>query len=172
MAGSSHYMLIQVGGHRSTATRIFFAKLDPEDYGWAKQHHWTTHSKDDRRVYAKRAQPGPDRSQPFLHRELLGLPPGKYPEVDHKNGDKLDNRRANLRIVTTGQNNQNLQGALRNSQSGIRGVCLCKQTGRWRAEAQLDGKAHWLGRHATIEEAEAAVVAFRRWHMPFSEMDH
>lgn len=56
----------------------------------------------------------------YLHRLLMGSPPGL--KVDHRNHDTLDNRRANLRIVTNRQNNENRNGAYSNSQSGVRGV--------------------------------------------------
>ena len=106
-----------------------------------------------------------------MHRELLDLPSGQRLEDDHRNGDGLDNRRANLRVTTKAQNQQNLRGARRSSKSGIRGVHPCKQTGRWIAQARIDGERHWLGRHDSMEAAEAVVVAFRRAHMEFSEMD-
>jgi len=42
----------------------------------------------------------------LMHRLILGLVPGD-PDVDHVNGDALDNRRANLRLATQSQNNGN-----------------------------------------------------------------
>ena len=104
-----------------------------------------------------------------LPREILGLSPGD-PQVDHKNGDTLDNRRANLRLASGGQNQQNRQRLNRNNlSSGVRGVTWSK--GKWMARVTLDGESHYLGRFVAIEEAEAVVVAFRREHMPYSEMD-
>ena len=44
----------------------------------------------------------------YLHREVLGLTPGDGLETDHRNGDRLDNRRSNLRVATRAQNAQNV----------------------------------------------------------------
>jgi hypothetical protein len=39
-----------------------------------------------------------------------------------------------------------------------RGVCFCKQTGRYQAHVCIGGKAKKLGRHDTIKQASAAYV--------------
>ena len=107
-----------------------------------------------------------------MHRQIMGLGLGDPREVDHVNRDQLDNRRENLRIVTRAQNLQNRSSrGNRNSKSGIRGVRLCKQTGRWAASAVINYETHWLGRHDTKEQAEAAVREFRAQHMPYSQED-
>ena len=105
-----------------------------------------------------------------LSRVVLGLSP-EDPQVDHKNGDTLDNRRSNLRAATNVENLQNRQGATRKAASGVRGVHWDGVTGKWRACATVNKKQHRLGRFTTIAEAEVVVVAFRQAHMPFSEMD-
>lgn len=101
-----------------------------------------------------------------LHRFIVGLAPGDGREVDHINGDRLDNRRENLRIVTRAQNNQNTPA--RGGSSAHRGVSFCKQTGRWRATAGLNGKLHHIGRFDTEAEAAEAAWAWRAENMPFA----
>jgi hypothetical protein len=101
-----------------------------------------------------------------LHREILGLAVGDPRHTDHINRDPLDNRRANLRIVTAAQNNQNL--GLRGGSSRYRGVSLFARTGRWRAECTLNGKNHHLGYFDSEDEAGEVARAFRAEHMPFS----
>ena len=76
-----------------------------------------------------------------------------------------------LRLATNAQNGQNRHGAQRDSTSGVRGVYWHRAAGKWYARAKLDGKNHHLGLFATIAEAEAVVVEWRRIHMPFSLMD-
>ena len=57
------------------------------------------------------------------------------------------------------------------SQSGVRGVTWNAATASWRATAQAAGRKHHFGLYGTIGEAAEAVAAFRREHMPHSEMD-
>ena len=57
-----------------------------------------------------------------LHREILGARP--WEQVDHRNHDTLDNRRANLRACDNSQNQQNRPRAQRNNRSGVKGVHL------------------------------------------------
>lgn len=166
-------MLLAVGGWQSDAKRIAFAQIDPADYEWAIQWRWSLVSGHGATLYAVRRVYTP--SEPVItlrmHREILGLPPSRYPEVDHRDGNGLNNRRENLRTATRTQNRQNLRSANRNSRSGVRGVSLDARRGKYKAQARLDGKVCWLGYHDTIEAAEAACIAFRRQHYPFSEMD-
>lgn len=63
--------------------------------------------------------------------------------VDHINGDKLDNRRANLRLCTNAENLRN--GKSRGGSSQYKGVCLHKQNKNWIATIMKDGKAKHIG---------------------------
>lgn len=96
----------------------------------------------------------------YVHRVILGAMAGE--EVDHINGDKRDNRRSNLRIVTHAQNHQN------RDRHPDRGVCYDKARGRWKARVTVNGREH-MTRHATKEEAIAAAVARRALLMPFAQ---
>lgn len=108
------------------------------------------------------------RGLQYLHQFVLGIAPGRHaPRIDHVNGFTLDNRRSNLRIATTAQNAQN-QGS-RGGSSRYRGVTWDKSRQKWMATAMLDGRRRTIGRFDAEDEAHAAVVAWRREHMPFSE---
>lgn len=98
----------------------------------------------------------------FLHRQLLGLQPGDSLQGDHKDRDRLNNRRSNLRVVTGAENSQNVPG--RAGTSRERGVSWDKRERRWRAVV----RGRELGRFETEEEAIACVRAYRRAHMPNS----
>lgn len=112
-----------------------------------------------RRVGVRRYQ------KPYVHRMILDAPSGMV--VDHINGDGLDNRRSNLRIVTQSENLQNRRGPMTNSRSGIRGVFRRSDCDRWEAQVVL-GRRKYRSLHPTIEEAEAAVREMRRKLLPYS----
>lgn len=84
--------------------------------------------------------------------------------VDHRDGNKLDCRRSNLRRVTYQVNQINRKRLNRNNTSGYRGVSL--NQGRWTARLKVDGKYIWLGTFSTIEEAVAARSVGEREHLP------
>lgn len=97
----------------------------------------------------------------LLHRFLMNAAPGE--EVDHINGDGLDNRRCNLRIVTHTQNNTNKMKMARNT-SGYKGVTFCRQTGRWRTFIVVNRRRINIGRYDTPEEAARAYDEVARVH--------
>ena len=89
----------------------------------------------------------------YLHRILFkDLPKGMV--VDHLNGNGLDNRRSNLRIVSHQQNTRNRSGSQKNSKSGVRGVYWHKQRGKWAACIRHNGKNISLGLYDDLEEAK------------------
>lgn len=76
-------------------------------------------------------------------------------QIDHINGDKTDNRIANLRLATPSQNKANTE-AQKNSASGLKGVSWHKKDRRWIARIQKNGSRVEVGRFKTAEEAAAA----------------
>lgn len=89
-----------------------------------------------------------------LHRLLLNSPAGMV--VDHINGDKLDNRRANLRAVSIKVNVRNCHAPVR-SNTGVRGVCTDRRSPKsFRAYIDADGKRVELGRFSSLTAAQAA----------------
>lgn len=83
-----------------------------------------------------------------LHRYIMNASKGEI--VDHINGNKLDNRKENLRFVTKKQNQQNINR---------RGYYLEKQTGKYKVSVRVNGKQKTIGRYTT--EAEAREVYMR-----------
>lgn len=107
----------------------------------------------------------------FVHREILGLP--RYRdgrEGDHKNRDSLDNRRENLRIVTHGQNQQNMSSA-RNSTSQYRGVSWDRYKQLWCGSVNAHGRRVFIQFFRDEESAHRAVIEVRKKYLPFSIED-
>lgn len=102
----------------------------------------------------------------LLHRFIVEAPDEM--DVDHIDHNLLNNRRANLRVCTRAQNNQNLANTRRNSKSGIRGVHWDKKKRKWVAGVRIEGKRHYLGSFDNLKEAEAAAVEGRRRYMTHS----
>lgn len=84
-----------------------------------------------------------------MHREIVGAPLGI--QVDHRNGNGLDNRRRNLRLATRRQNAANHK-LPRNNRSGCSGVWFDKGRAKWQVRI---GKK-FFGRFDTYMEACAA----------------
>lgn len=102
-----------------------------------------------------------------MHRLIMDCPEGL--EVDHKDGNGLNNQRLNLRLATSAENKCNkLAGS--NNTSGFKGVCLYKPNNKWRAYITKNGKQHSLGYYSTKEEARAAyIAAMHRFHGEFAK---
>lgn len=82
-------------------------------------------------------------------------------EIDHINGDKLDNRAVNLRSATRGGNCQNTR-IRKDNLSGARGVSWNSRTGKWRARCSVEKREHLIGSFNTKDEAARAYEAFAR----------
>jgi hypothetical protein len=96
----------------------------------------------------------------LVHRLVFLYMTGKHPygEVDHVNGDRLDNRWVNLRDVNPFENSRNQGNRIDNS-TGVRGVTY-RSTGRglkrWKARISHMGRRYDLGEYLTKEEAVTA----------------
>ncbi len=88
-----------------------------------------------------------------MHREVYGKTKAKY--MDHINGNKLDNRRENLRECSNSENMRN-RPAPSNNTSGYKGVFFCKQKGKYVAKIKLNYKENHLGTFSSKEEAAVA----------------
>jgi hypothetical protein len=85
-----------------------------------------------------------------MHRLILNSLKGS--STDHINGNKLDNRKSNLRICTIAQNNFG-RGLKSNNTSGVKGVHLHKPTGKWMVRVAANNKRHYFGLFSSKEEA-------------------
>lgn len=98
---------------------------------------------------------GIDGKTYYAHRLAWFYVTGVWPsQIDHKNGNRSDNKWSNLRIATHQQNILNAKRASNNT-SGSKGVSWHKAAGKWSAYIILDGKKRHLGLHETPSEAHA-----------------
>lgn len=91
-----------------------------------------------------------------LSRTIMHTPFGMY--CDHINGDKLDNRKINLRNCTSSENAHNRKGQ-QDCPNPYKGINYCKNrkgAKKWQAHIVVDGKRWGLGSFATAEEAAEA----------------
>lgn len=100
----------------------------------------------------------------FEHRLIWALHYGEWPDegmdIDHLNGDGLDNRIINLRLASRSMNRQNLRRAHRDSKTGFLGVTLSR--GRFHAHIKIDGRLRYIGSFETPELAHTAYVEAKR----------
>lgn len=101
----------------------------------------------------------------LLHRLIWMMHAGEWPEgeIDHINGVRTDNRLANLRIATSGENRQN-SCRYASNKSGYRGVSWFRVAGKWRADITVNRKAIYLGSFDDINEAAAYTKAKSELH--------
>lgn len=124
-----------------------FAIVDDEDFEELNKYKWYFYH-----GYAARTL-WPSRKNIYMHRNIIYVDSGM--EIDHKNGNKLDNRRLNLRIATHSQNSKN-QRIPKNNTSGFKGVTLNKRDGNWTSQIKVDGKHIFLGNYVLAEDAALA----------------
>ncbi len=102
-----------------------------------------------------------------VHRIAWLLTTGEWPAslIDHINGDRADNRLANLREADWHINAQNMRTGHRSGKSGLLGAHWVESAQKWQSQIQVKGCDVYLGRFATADAAhEAYVAAKRRLH--------
>lgn len=135
------------------------AIVDDEDYEKVKCYKWHAKSCSNRFYAARNYFINGRRTLLCLHHVIL--PKEDLRNVDHINGNTLDNRRGNLRYATDGQNRAN---SVKNSNSSSPYKGITKDikngswTGKWKAQIQINGKRVNLGRFASPELAHSVFV--------------
>ena len=141
------------------------ALVDESDYSELIKFKWFAkrrHYNDDRVYYAARSinyiRDGVRCTDTmFMHRQILGLPKGRHPQADHKDGDGLNNQRYNLRVTDSAGNNWNRHRMQGNNTTGYTGVM--RRGNKWGASIMIRGKLINLGTYATKEGAAAAYAS-------------
>lgn len=139
-------------------TKGLFALIDSQDVEEVGKHSWSAHtSRHAGRIYTSYAATaikdihGKYRYK-ALHAFIVQTQSGQH--TDHRNGNGLDCRRANLRSCTPGQNQCNYRLRSLNT-SGFRGVWP-SNNGRWQSAIKINKQTFHLGTFDTAEEAAKA----------------
>ena len=125
-----------------------FALVDDDDYERLSQYKWRLSN-----GYAIRHKPiGNGKYKTLaMQRDVMGCPVNY--QIDHKNCDRLDNRKENLRMANQAENSANAR-RIKETRSGYKGVSFHR--GVWDARIGVNYKRIHLGSFHTPEEAAMA----------------
>lgn len=129
-----------------------FFVIDEEDFKEVSRYSWALGKRGYPIAHTSRRDPNGYKTF-SLHRLIMN--PGDTEDVDHISGDKLDNRKSNLRICSHQENmfNQKLRET---NTTGYYGVSKMKSCGKYEAYIHIDGRKKYLG---LFETAEGAALA-------------
>lgn len=120
--------------------------IDDDNFERFLKMRWTINE-----GYARRLPPIPSM---YMHRLVMDNP---LSQIDHINGNRLDNQRTNLRLVTQQQNNANAKKwSIRKTSSRYKGVSWNEVKQKWEVKICFNYKTIHLGRHT--DENTAALV--------------
>jgi hypothetical protein len=147
-----------------------FTLIDGADFDSVWKYRWRIHTGHGSRTYYASTHVRPASGHPtsvLMHRLLTPA----VSEVDHINGDGLDNRRCNLRKATRAQNASNITRRAHN-RSGYIGVSWDAPRRAWQASVATNGRSLFLGRFANPQDAaRARDKAARALHGEFAVLN-
>lgn len=126
--------------------------VDDADEDYLSQFRWSLKVSGSN-MYARRWILGGNGKFLPMHREIMCAYSGI--QVDHIDGNTLNNQRSNLRLATPSQNQWN-KGLYKNNTSGFKGVSWHKDTKRWQATIAANGKQKSLGVFYSKQDAALA----------------
>ena len=104
----------------------------------------------------------------YMHRLIISAPKGI--QVDHKDGDGLNNVSSNLRLATASQNQMNMRKHTK--KAGLKGAYYHKRDNRWLAQISINRKHVYLGCYETeIEAHQAYCAASKEIHGDFGRIE-
>ena len=145
-----------------------FSFVDDENFDDLTKHKWRA-KKDGHTFYADtNIKRDGKYVKVALHRLIMSAPLGM--EVDHIDGNGLNNQRINLRLCTKGQNQHNRRR--QSNKSGYKGVVWHKRTRKWQAQIMSDGKYKYLGvYYCLVKAAKAYDKAAKEYFGDFAKLN-
>ena len=136
-----------------------FALVDDDDFEKLSRLKWWAH-KQPNSFYAGRmvTLENGKRTTLMMHHAIIGKAPSGM-EVDHIDGNGLNNQKGNLRFVTRRQNMQNAINHRTKRTSKYPGTSFDSRRGKWKAYIKIDGIHKDIGRFGSEDEAFAAYRA-------------
>lgn len=105
----------------------------------------------------------------YMHRLISNAQRGQV--VDHANGNRLDNRKCNLRLCSSSENAKNVKGKSR-KYSKYKGVTKIKNSDKWQAQITVNYKSVYLGLFAgELEAAQAYNIAALKHFGEFAQLN-
>ncbi len=144
---------------RIQLTRNKYTLVDDEDYEYLNQYKWYAYK--GRNTYYAVKTDHKLKKQIRMHRVIMKPP--SYLQVDHKDGDGLNNQKENLRICTNQQNAGNSR-IRKDNTSGIKGVTWYKRDKKWKAQIKINNKNKHLGYFSDKNKAKRVYIKAAKRH--------
>lgn len=132
-----------------------FALVDDNDYEELSKYKWYASEMKKRNWYAGRNRKKHEGKDGLILMHRFIMKAKKGTQVDHIDGNGLNNQRSNIRICTNSQNQANKKMP-RTNKSGYKGVSWFKRDKKWRAKMIFNGKDIHIGLFKKIEDAAKA----------------
>jgi hypothetical protein len=141
--------------------------IDDEDFEKVTSIDWHLLSGRGKVYFRKSKYLGQNKRKTILlHRFITNAPADK--QIDHVNGNTLDNRKSNLRLCTVAENTRNCK---KKKKTGYKGVFFRKDRGKFTAQIRENYHIHFLGYFNAPEEAyEAYCEASKKYHKEFGRI--
>jgi len=148
-----------------------FALVDDEDFERVSRYKWQfgSYGYAVANIWNKNTK---THSHTRLHRFILNAERGT--QIDHKDLNKLNNTKSNLRFCNTSQNMLNA-GVYRTNTTGYKGVYLCKRKKKisWYVQIRYQGKQVFLGIFTDIKKAAQVYnQAALKYHGEFARLNN
>lgn len=136
--------------------------FDKQDFDLIKDHSWSLTN----------GYPSSFIKGKFIYLHRLVLNPKTGELIDHINGNKLDNRKENLRLCTNQQNTFNSKKQ-KNCSSKYKGVCWDKNKNKWLSQIRINEKHVQIGRYKNeIDAAKAYNEVAKKYFGEFAKLNN